>query len=297
MQQLRGLRSKMATAAQLVYDEWDEDDEDGTEGGICDEIASRIQEVISSLPDVDITDGGHDGDDHAWTIAYNDQEAFGVDIAPHVYERGGGYSWTKIPGVTFDEQDINIFKLRRSDITEEILKDENGKPIRFLHGTTKDFDEFKPGKHKKGSQLGFGIHFTQSPELASHYTGHQDVTKTGSKPGGNVRLAYLDVKKAFDQTKLYDVNSPEHEFAVALLKGTGRKPIVDGGKVYVNLDVVSPQKAEKTLRQFGYDAVIYDAVVGRRTFQGGRIGFTRDIVAKSVLVLDPNQIKPVFSKA
>jgi len=181
-------------------------------------------------------------------------------------------------------------------ISEEIIKDDSGKPAIFLHGTTKDFVEFKPGKHKKDSQLGFGIHFTQEPKLANHYTGYQDVTKSGSKPGGNVKLVNLDVKKAFDQTKLYDVNGPEHQLAIALMKGTGRKPVVDGGKVYVNLDMVSPQKAEKTLRQFGYDAVIYDAIVGHSIFQGGRFGISKDIEAKAILVLDSSQVKPAFMK-
>src|SRR5262245_59413971 len=81
-------------------------------GGICDRISDEISGVIvSSLDDVNVTDGGADGDDHSWTIAYRGGEAYGVDIAPSVYERGGGYSWTKVPDVTFDSSDIDIWKV------------------------------------------------------------------------------------------------------------------------------------------------------------------------------------------
>lgn len=288
----------MAEAAQRVYDEWVSEDDDDFEGGICDEIASAIQEVIANnLDDAEITEGGHDGDDHAWTLVSDGKLVYEVDIPPHVYEHGSGYSWSKIEGVRFKSSDVIISKIdaRYDQVFEEILK-RGGKPIRFLHGTTKDFAEFKPGKHKRTMQLGFGIHFTEDPKLASHYTGYQDITKTGSKPGGHIKMVNLDVKKALDVTKIYDVGSPEHEFAVELCKGTGRKPIVDGGKVFVNLDVTSPARAEKLLRKYGYDAVIYDAKVGRRTLSTSGRGFHTDIEAKSILVLDPSQVKPAYIK-
>jgi hypothetical protein len=111
-QQLLGLRSQMAQAAQAIYDQWDQGDEGDMQsgfGGICDEIAQAISGVIvESLAGVDVTEGGQDGDDHAYTIAYNDTEAFAVDIPPQVYERGGGYSWQKIEDVRFDANDILI---------------------------------------------------------------------------------------------------------------------------------------------------------------------------------------------
>ena len=119
--QLMSLRTEFIKAAQHIYDEWEqnddgEDDEYGG-GGICDTVAQEIQGIIAGkLKDVEMTDGGHDGDDHAWTVCYNDTEAYGVDIPPHVYEIGGGYSWEKRPGVTFHEQDVVIFKINRKDI-------------------------------------------------------------------------------------------------------------------------------------------------------------------------------------
>lgn len=108
---LEGLRSELAAAAQSVYDEWEQVDgvdELAGGGGICDQIADRFTEVIMDKLDVETELGGHDGDDHAWLIVNNGSEAFIVDIPPHVYERGSGYSWEKIPGVRFSPDDVLI---------------------------------------------------------------------------------------------------------------------------------------------------------------------------------------------
>jgi hypothetical protein len=109
--QLMALRPRIAQAAQQIYDSWEQDDECDM-GGICDEIASEIGSIIhSAIPGVQTSDGGHDGDDHAWVIAHDTMKAYGVDIPPHVYETGGGYCWQKIPDVHFDADDVEIWDL------------------------------------------------------------------------------------------------------------------------------------------------------------------------------------------
>lgn len=108
--QLEALRPQMAAAAQKIYDEWEQGEDDGG-GGICDEIEHEISGIIASNVESEVIQGGQDGDDHAWTIAYLGKEVYGIDIAPMLYERGGGYSWTKVPGVTFDADDVEIFPL------------------------------------------------------------------------------------------------------------------------------------------------------------------------------------------
>ena len=180
-------------------------------------------------------------------------------------------------------------------VDEEILKGEDGKPTRFLHGTTKDFDQFKPGKYKRTMQLGFGIHFTEDPKLANHYAGDIYGPRWAAEKGGHVKMVNLDVKKALDTTKIYKTTDLEYRFAQELHQRTGRPLFVSDNQFVINLDVTGPARAERLLRKYGYDAVIYNAKVGRRTWQGGKIGFQTDIQAKSILVLDPSQVKPMFA--
>ena len=67
---LRALRAKLAAAAQKVVNLW-EQDEDGFDeelggGGPCDAVAMAMREVIGNhLSEIDIIEGGQDGDDHA----------------------------------------------------------------------------------------------------------------------------------------------------------------------------------------------------------------------------------------
>lgn len=108
------LRRNIVDAAQNIYDDWDQSD---SNNGICDEISAAVSEILS-LNGIDTTDGGHDGDDHAYTIAYDDFTAYIVDIPYNVYERGGGYSWVKIPNVVFSIDDVVIVEIDRPDWIE-----------------------------------------------------------------------------------------------------------------------------------------------------------------------------------
>jgi len=104
------LRSKLAAAAQAVYDDWLPEPDNF--GGICDAVADALRGVICErLPNATVEDGGHDGDDHAWLIVTINNERFSVDIPSHVYETGGGYNWKKIPDVKFSLEDVLVFPL------------------------------------------------------------------------------------------------------------------------------------------------------------------------------------------
>lgn len=113
---LNALRPQLAAAAQKVYDEWNvipgqEIDDDLNGGGICQDIAEAIAGVINSnLPNVEVqtVDSQGVGDQHVWVCAWNEESCFDVDISPYIYERGGGYNWTKIPGVVFSPNMISI---------------------------------------------------------------------------------------------------------------------------------------------------------------------------------------------
>lgn len=120
--QLRRLAPELAESAQRVYDTWEQDengeDQDLGAGGICDLVAQEMASVLERAG-IDFMEGGHDGDDHAFLIAYDADEAFTVDIPPGVYETGSGYSWRKRPGVTIDASDVMIDAINRGDIEPE----------------------------------------------------------------------------------------------------------------------------------------------------------------------------------
>lgn len=101
----------MVNIAQKIYDDWDDDDEFSA-GGICDSIADEISGLIAfKLSNIEIFEGGHDGDDHAWIIVERDNIQYGVNIPSDVYEVGGGYNWRKRKNIVFDIDDVEIFKI------------------------------------------------------------------------------------------------------------------------------------------------------------------------------------------
>ncbi len=124
-QELMALRPEMATAAQESYDSWTQDDDGMDEelggGGICDQIADAIANIVAhKLGDmVEINDYGFDGDDHASKVVsvisldsgQPTGERYLVDIPYSFYETGSGYSWKKIPNVVFSSSMVQIIKI------------------------------------------------------------------------------------------------------------------------------------------------------------------------------------------
>lgn len=107
------IRPVLAAAATRILQEWVQDDEGWDEdfgcGGACDAISAALADVVSShIDDVEITEGGQPGDDHAWIVVRRGSEVYGVDIHPSVYESGAGYSWAKTSDQVLSG-DIDIF--------------------------------------------------------------------------------------------------------------------------------------------------------------------------------------------
>ena len=109
---IMSLRPQLAKAAQKVYDEWDQSGEDGDPelgfGGICQDIAEAIADVLNHHDIEAGTVSQSIGEQHVYTIAKLDDGVFEIDIHPYTYERGAGYTWKKVPGVKFKPEDISI---------------------------------------------------------------------------------------------------------------------------------------------------------------------------------------------
>jgi hypothetical protein len=131
-QKLFSIRVEMAQAAQKVYDQWYQNEEGFDEmyggGGICHDIADAIVGVIyDHIPNVIAgTVNPSCGENHVWTMVALEQEekdenedqgeGYVVDIPYYVYEKGGGYSWTKISDVEFSPEDITISFVDPDDV-------------------------------------------------------------------------------------------------------------------------------------------------------------------------------------
>lgn len=128
------LRSNIAQAAQLVYDEWDPSDVDTyANGGICNLIAPEIASVVQkSFPEYIVLTALYESPNHEYVqlIIASDEEfyeesidkdvsVFDIDIPYNIYEiHNSEYDWSKIENVTFVENNVVIEKnsYRLSDI-------------------------------------------------------------------------------------------------------------------------------------------------------------------------------------
>ena len=135
LQQLEALRPKLAQVAQKVYDEWDASDEVNGDwqvgtGGICHLIADAMLGVIyDNIPDIVATTISSSYEVHVFCVVGRttaneegdkEEDYYSIDIRPHVYETGGGYSWKKIPDVIFTPDCVEI------EWAEPLELDENG---------------------------------------------------------------------------------------------------------------------------------------------------------------------------
>ncbi len=128
---LNKLRLKMVVAAQSVYDNWQQEEDDDT-GGICHDIADAMASVVyqNSPKNEKVSTFGFRDDSqcHNWFVAYHpaSKQMYEVDIPFYHYEIGGGYNWKKINDVKFTPNHIMIRPFL-GDYDEWV--DEDGNPI------------------------------------------------------------------------------------------------------------------------------------------------------------------------
>lgn len=108
------LKNDFVEAAQKVYDNWNQDDEydDLNGGGICHLIADKIVDVLyDKFNNIQATTVSSSHEVHVYVVVAVEEGIYLIDIPYSIYERGGGYSWKKIPDVKFDKDDIIIKKI------------------------------------------------------------------------------------------------------------------------------------------------------------------------------------------
>lgn len=119
--ELEKLKPELKIAAQKVYDEWEEEDIDTYGGGgICHLISDAFCEIFDNHGYECTSICAAVGENHTFAVVKTDDGIYTVDISPYVYERGGGYTWEKIPHVEITENDIMIELISRD--TEDFEK-------------------------------------------------------------------------------------------------------------------------------------------------------------------------------
>lgn len=167
---LNSARGRFIEAAQKVYNEWDQNEEGEDDfygaGGICDDIADKICDVINDLGFGSFTHNVQSGNmNHTSAFAYDTDNKilYEIDIHPYNYETGGGYNWKKIPDVIFkpdmveiSEQEYDLYFDEQDEIISESNKTDVLKNTKL--GTTIQFQQrdviktvyyrgFRNGKH------------------------------------------------------------------------------------------------------------------------------------------------------
>lgn len=175
---------------------------------------------------------------------------------------------------------------------DSAVVDTQGQPLIVYHGTTAPpFEAFRPHV-RRDEQLGFGIHFTEDDTFAMRYAHNPDVARRGKHP--RVIAAYLSVQKPLFADKIVMSGSPEFALAQTL---AGRRLLTqahaDGRKMaYLQgaIDATSPSRAERLIREAGYDGVCYRAQIGEVTPYGK---WDRGPESRSWVVFEPHQVKTV----
>jgi hypothetical protein len=112
--EIQAVMPDLVRVAQREYDDWQQDaegyDEEVGSGGICHLIADKMAGVLSDK-NVMCTTVSSSHEVHVYVVVQLPSGVWNVDIRPHVYERGGGYTWKKIPDVSFEEADIDVDRL------------------------------------------------------------------------------------------------------------------------------------------------------------------------------------------
>jgi hypothetical protein len=111
IQVVNALRPRIAAEAQRVYDKWAQDENDDLNGGgICHLIAEEAASLISTAG-VPVATQCSSYEQHVYCICQCQEGIYEVDIPYSLYERGGGFTWTKLPDVEFTADDVAITKL------------------------------------------------------------------------------------------------------------------------------------------------------------------------------------------
>jgi hypothetical protein len=102
----QALAGQLVAAAQCEYDDWDEADVDKyAGGGICHLIAERLVGILDQAG-IEACSIASCHEQHVYVACQLAEGVITLDIPPGVYERGAGYSWSKLANVVLTANDL-----------------------------------------------------------------------------------------------------------------------------------------------------------------------------------------------
>jgi hypothetical protein len=155
----------------------------------------------------------------------------------------------------------------------------------WYHGTQKQFDKFLlPPKYSPNEQLGFGIHFAKKKDFAEVY-------------GTVIYHCRLHPRNILDVSQGMAIKPGTKYDALAKEFLRGSRPYFIDKEHYVfgqgSIDIKNPKRAEAIIRKYGYDAVLYEAKYGTRTFDGRNHGANYSHKTPAMVMLDNARIEIV----
>jgi hypothetical protein len=115
IKEVESIKKHLVDEAQKLYDEWTQDEDGYNEelgnGGICHLIAEAFIDVLykHNIYRCQTVSSCHE--QHVYVVGQFREGVFMIDVPYHLYERGGGFTWKKLPDVKFDEDYIDITRL------------------------------------------------------------------------------------------------------------------------------------------------------------------------------------------
>jgi hypothetical protein len=108
--QAKNLLPMILPKVQTAYDDWDEIDVDTyAGGGICHILADAICDVLGNNG-IECTPVSSSHEQHVYVAGKFSEGIYIIDIPYHIYETGGGFSWKKIPNITFETGDVTFYR-------------------------------------------------------------------------------------------------------------------------------------------------------------------------------------------
>lgn len=177
--------------------------------------------------------------------------------------------------------------------------DEQGQPLVVYHGTTAGgFDAFRPN-YRKGEQLGFGIHFAQDRGFAAKYAEDPTVARKGKTP--KVYAVYLFIQRPLVADAIVYEGTPEFALAKKLARSKLMTLRGEDGvfMAYMQnaIDKTPALRAEKLIREAGYDGILYESVLSTAAWTGTGVGRKRTGSSRSYIVFEPTQVKSATDNA